>query len=76
MLDYGCTEGKEKAVEIQKKRERQKVRIRIEPESLNALKEQTKSRQYPLIEEYDFNRDTKNPDLKIELKPSTIVRDY
>jgi len=32
--------------------------------------------QFPLIEEYDFKRDSKNPDLKIELKPNTMVRDY
>jgi hypothetical protein len=29
-----------------------------------------------LIEEYDFKRDIKNPDLKIELKSNTIIRDY
>ena len=32
--------------------------------------------QCPLIQEYDFNRDSKNPDLKIELRPNTLVRDY
>jgi DNA excision repair protein ERCC-3 len=32
--------------------------------------------QYPLIEEYDFKRDNKNPDLKIEPKPNTMTRDY
>lgn len=53
-----------------------KIRIRIEPDSLNALKEQANKRNYPLIQEYDFNRDPKNEDLKIELKPNTIVRDY
>ena len=53
-----------------------KIKVRIEPESLNALKEQANKRNYPLIQEYDFNRDTNNADLKIELKPNTIVRDY
>ena len=53
-----------------------KIKVRIESESLNALKEQANKRNYPLIQEYDFNRDTKNADLKIELKPNTIVRDY
>ena len=42
-----------------------KIKVRIEPESLNALKEQANKRNYPLIQEYDFNRDTKNADLKI-----------
>ena len=30
----------------------------------------------PLIEEFDFRKDNKTPDLKIELKSTTQVRDY
>lgn len=55
---------------------RKKERIHIDPESLNEIKQQAIQLGYPLIEEYDFNRDTKNQDLKIELKPNTMVRDY
>lgn len=62
--------------ELQEKMNRKKERILIEPASLNRLKEEAIKNQYPLIEEYDFNRDTKNADLKIELKPNTMVRDY
>jgi DNA excision repair protein ERCC-3 len=40
------------------------------------LKQQSREYKFPLIEEYDFKRDTTNPDLKIELKPNTMVRDY
>ena len=70
----GDTELKE--VDYKEKRDRKKVRIAIAPESLNDLKSQTKNNNFPLIEEYDFKRDIKNPDLKIELKSNTIIRDY
>ena len=30
----------------------------------------------PMIEEYDYKRDTKNTDLEIDLKPNTMIRDY
>ena len=52
-----------------------KIKVRIESESLNKLKEKTHKNNNPLIQEYDFKR-YKNLDLKIELKPNTIVRDY
>jgi len=59
-------------------RERKKQRVEIAPvdNGLNELKKQTIRHQFPLIEEYDFQRDSKNPDLKIDLKPNTVVRDY
>lgn len=57
-------------------KESRKVKVEIKPISLNRLKEQTRNHQYPLIEEYDFKRDTKIPNLNIELKPNTLVRDY
>lgn len=53
-----------------------KVRVEIATEELNKLKEEARMRNFPLIEEYDFRKDTKIPDMKIELKPNTIVRDY
>ena len=31
---------------------------------------------YPMLEEYDFRRDTSTPDLPIHLKPSAQIRDY
>ncbi|KAJ2779224.1 DNA repair helicase RAD25 [Coemansia javaensis] len=31
---------------------------------------------YPMIEEYDFRNDRKNPDLDIDLKPVTTIRSY
>ena len=41
---------------------------------IELVKETCIKRNYPLIEEYDFKRDTdqmRSPDLKIELKSST-----
>ena len=57
-------------------RAQKKVRIAIVSDRLNMLKQQSREYKFPLIEEYDFKRDTTNPDLKIELKPNTMVRDY
>ncbi|KAJ2830494.1 DNA repair helicase RAD25 [Coemansia erecta] len=31
---------------------------------------------YPMIEEYDFRNDRRNPDLSIDLKPATTIRPY
>ena len=31
---------------------------------------------YPVLEEYDFRNDSVNPDLKIDLKPTTMIRSY
>ena len=31
---------------------------------------------YPMLEEYDFRRDSSTPDLPIHLKPSALIRDY
>lgn len=53
-----------------------KEKIAIKPESLNDLKMEMEKAKFPLIEEYAYKRDTKNPDLAIELKSNTIVRDY
>lgn len=52
------------------------MRIAIAPDSLDKLKNECLNMRFPLIEEYDFKRDTKNPDLDIELKPNTMTRDY
>ena len=40
------------------------------------VKERCIERQTPLLEEYDFRHDSRNPALKIEAKPSVHLRDY
>ena len=32
--------------------------------------------RYPLLEEYDFRGDVRNPNLQIDLRPSTVIRPY
>ena len=64
------------AQDLIQRRDKRKVKVEILPVSLNTLKRETRKNNFPLIEEYDFKRDTRNPDLNIELKPSTRVRDY
>lgn len=49
-------------------------------EILAGAVEQVKKRcielDYPMLEEYDFRNDRHNPDLKIDLRPSTTMRPY
>lgn len=49
-------------------------------EIANGLVEIVKKRcqeiDYPVLEEYDFRNDDRNPDLDIDLKPSTQIRPY
>ena len=40
------------------------------------IKRVCEQNQLPLIKEYDFMRDTQTHRLEIEMKPTTIVRDY
>ena len=40
------------------------------------MKKRCNELDYPILEEYDFKNDTVNPDLDIDLKPSTTIRPY
>ena len=51
----------------------------IDPDQVEKVKVACIQMNHPLIEEYDFKRDTDNqrsPDLKIEIKSSTNIRSY
>lgn len=48
----------------------------IAPESVEATKKRCQEIDYPVLEEYDFRNDQRNPDLDIDLKPSTQIRPY
>ena len=48
----------------------------IGAESVEAAKKRCQEIDYPVLEEYDFRNDTRNPDLNIDLKPSTQIRPY
>ena len=40
------------------------------------VKKRCNELEYPMLEEYDFRNDTVNPNLDIDLKPSTVIRPY
>lgn len=44
--------------------------------SVELVKKRCQEIDYPVLEEYDFRNDHRNPDLDIDLKPSTQIRPY
>lgn len=48
----------------------------IAAENVETVKKRCQEIDYPMLEEYDFRNDTRNPDLEIDLKPSTQIRPY
>lgn len=48
----------------------------IAVDSVEAVKKRCQEIDYPVLEEYDFRNDQRNPDLDIDLKPSTQIRPY
>lgn len=50
--------------------------FQIAAESVEATKKRCQEIEYPVLEEYDFRNDQHNPDLDIDLKPSTQIRPY
>eukprot|EP00731_Ephydatia_muelleri_P018733 Em0011g773a len=54
----------------------QSVSFEIMQEQLETLQRRCIELEYPLLAEYDFRNDTHNPDIKIDLKPTTVLRPY
>ncbi len=48
----------------------------VAPDSVEIVKKRCQEIDYPVLEEYDFRNDTRNPNLDIDLKPSTQIRPY
>ncbi|KAJ3088535.1 hypothetical protein HK102_008529 [Quaeritorhiza haematococci] len=48
----------------------------IEKQKVENVKKCCDSLNYPVLEEYDFRNDTLNPNLEIDLKPTTVLRPY
>ena len=61
---------------MQKDRKEDLIFEILPPRAIDELKGACIAKNYPLIEEYDFRRDQTQPDLKIELKPTTSIRPY
>jgi len=44
--------------------------------SIKGVKKRCIELDYPVLEEYDFRNDNLNPNLDMDLKPSTLIRPY
>jgi DNA excision repair protein ERCC-3 len=52
------------------------VSFEIIRENLEILQKRCIELDYPLLAEYDFKNDSINPDINLQLKPSTVLRPY
>ena len=50
--------------------------VEVAESDIREIKRVCDSKNLPLIEEYDFKQDSKTPDLRIELKTTTTIREY
>ncbi|TPX32015.1 hypothetical protein SeMB42_g07665 [Synchytrium endobioticum] len=48
----------------------------IDPAKAEQVRKRCSDLTYPMLEEYDFRNDDRNPNTMIDLKPSTLVRPY
>lgn len=56
--------------------EKETVSFEVKQENIEILQKRCIELEYPLLAEYDFRNDTHNPDLNIDLKPTTVLRPY
>uniref|UniRef100_A0A1I7XSH0 General transcription and DNA repair factor IIH helicase/translocase subunit XPB n=1 Tax=Heterorhabditis bacteriophora TaxID=37862 RepID=A0A1I7XSH0_HETBA len=71
---YGKMDGEdEEDADI---RSLQLLTFEIKQESIEIVQKRCIELEYPLLAEYDFRNDTMNPNLGIDLKPSTTLRPY
>ncbi|KAG5180679.1 P-loop containing nucleoside triphosphate hydrolase protein [Tribonema minus] len=54
----------------------QVMHFKVSSEQVEAVKRAALSMDYPLMEEYDFRHDVTNPNLPMQLKPNTKIRQY
>lgn len=52
------------------------VSFEVKQDSIEDIQKRCIELEYPLLAEYDFRNDTINPDINIDLKPSTVLRPY
>ncbi|KAG8529818.1 transcription factor TFIIH complex ERCC-3 subunit [Bacidia gigantensis] len=50
--------------------------IEIPRDNVETVQKRCLEMEYPVLEEYDFKNDNDNPNLDIDLKPSTTIRNY
>lgn len=56
--------------------ETQTVSFEVEQDKIEVIQKRCIELDYPLLAEYDFKNDTYNPDIAMDLKPSTLLRPY
>ena len=54
----------------------QELSLEIDSEDIIDVRRECREKGMPLLEEYDFKKDKSSPDLPIELKTTTQIRDY
>ncbi|ESO86104.1 hypothetical protein LOTGIDRAFT_207144 [Lottia gigantea] len=52
------------------------VSFEVKQENIETIQKRCIELEYPLLAEYDFRNDTINPDINMDLKPSTVLRPY
>ncbi|XP_060581093.1 general transcription and DNA repair factor IIH helicase subunit XPB-like [Ruditapes philippinarum] len=52
------------------------VSFEVKQDRIEDIQKRCIELEYPLLAEYDFRNDTHNPDINIDLKPSTVLRPY
>lgn len=52
------------------------VSFEVNQEKIEVLQKRCIEIEHPLLAEYDFKNDTRNPDINIDLKPSAVLRPY
>lgn len=52
------------------------VSFEVDQEKIEVLQKRCIEIEHPLLAEYDFRNDTRNPDINIDLKPAAVLRPY
>jgi len=74
--DYDQTDEQMKAGDTQQAQTVQTVSFRIRKSMVEQVKRACLDMDYPLMEEYDFRNDKTIPDIDMDLKPTTRIREY
>ena len=53
-----------------------RFQVHVSEKDIEKIKSDCQNNNLPLIEEFDFRKDLSTPELKIDLKSTTTVRDY
>ena len=74
--DAADVEALRRAEDVDDASEARIEEFEVDPSRVKEVKARCRQIRWPLLEEYDFRNDTENPELPIELKPDSKIRDY